>query len=172
MGTFGGGTISGSGYYDLGTSPKQQVGNAAYFAEVEVNTATGKVRLLRLVAAQDWGKVINPAVVKGQMEGALIQGIGYAVSEDVIIDRGTGIPTNGSWLDYKLPMAQDIPDIQTIAVESNDPLGSFGLKGGGETCLCGPAPAIANAVFNAAGVRIRDLPITANKVLAALNGRA
>jgi xanthine dehydrogenase molybdenum-binding subunit len=172
MGTFGGGSISGSGYMDLGISPKQQISNAAYFTEVEVDTATGKVHVLRMVVAQDWGKVMNPAVVTGQMEGGLIQGIGYALSEDVIIDRGTGIPTNGSWLDYKLPMAQDIPDIETITVESNDPLGPYGLKGGGETCLVGPAPAIANAVFNAVGVRIRDLPITASKVLSALNGRA
>jgi xanthine dehydrogenase molybdenum-binding subunit len=149
------------------------ISNAAYFAEVEVDTATGKVSLLRLVAAQDWGKAINPLIVETQMEGALIQGIGYAMSEDVILDPATGIPTNASWLEYKLPMAQDIPDITAIIVESNDAaVMPLGIKGGGETCLAGPAPAIANAVFNAVGVRIKDLPITANKVLAGLRQKA
>jgi CO/xanthine dehydrogenase Mo-binding subunit len=167
------GSVTASGYSSLGTSPVKGISNAAYFAEVEVDTATGKVSLLRLVAAQDWGKAINPLIVETQMEGALIQGIGYAMSEDVILDPATGIPTNASWLEYKLPMAQDIPDITAIIVESNDAaVMPMGIKGGGETCLAGPAPAIANAVFNAVGVRIKDLPITANKVLAGLRQKA
>jgi xanthine dehydrogenase molybdenum-binding subunit len=166
------GSVTASGYSNLGTSPVKGIANAAYFAEVEVDTVTGKVSVLRLVAAQDWGKAINPLIVETQMEGALIQGIGYAMSEDVILDRATGIPTNASWLEYKLPMAQDIPAITPIIVESNDTVMPLGIKGGGETCLAGPAPAIANAVFNAVGVRIKDLPITANKVLAGLRQKA
>jgi xanthine dehydrogenase molybdenum-binding subunit len=166
------GSVTASGYSSLGSSPVKGISNAAYFTEVEVDTATGKVTILRIVCAQDWGKVINPLIVETQMEGALIQGIGYAMSEDIILDPATGIPTNASWLEYKLPMAQDIPEITSIMVESNDTVMPLGVKGGGETALAGPAPAIANAIFNAVGVRIKDLPITANKVLAGLNKRA
>lgn len=136
-------------------------------AEVEVDTETGEIKILRMVAVHDVGRVLNPQTLKGQMYGALAQGIGYALFEEVISEKGRIM--NSSFRDYKIPTTgeMDFP-IDLEFVETDDPAGPFGAKGVGESGLVPTAPAIANAVYNAVGIRVRDLPITPEKVLAAL----
>jgi len=132
-----------------------------------VDTETGEVKILRMVAVHDVGRVLNPQTLKGQMYGALAQGIGYALFEEVISEKGRIM--NSSFRDYKIPTTgeMDFP-IDLEFVETDDSAGPFGAKGVGESGLVPTAPAIANAVYNAVGIRVRDLPITPEKVLAAL----
>ncbi|MFW5738783.1 MAG: xanthine dehydrogenase family protein molybdopterin-binding subunit, partial [Myxococcota bacterium] len=144
----------------------------AYFAEVEVDTETGVVKVLRFVTAIDCGKAINPMAVEGQIEGAIQQGIGYCLTEDYRIDPQTGAVLSDNYDRYKMPGVLDMPDIEVIIVDQPDPQGPFGAKGVGEAGMVGVAPAIGNAVYDAIGVRIRDLPITPEKVLAALTHRS
>lgn len=143
-------------------------GFGCQFAEVEVNTETGEVRVLRIVAAHDVGRAINPTIVEGQIEGSIVQGLGYALSEDLVIDAETGSALNPTLLEYKLPMAADVPPLQVIVVESPDPNGPYGAKGAGEPALVPVAPAIANAVRDATGARLGCLPMTAERVWQAL----
>jgi xanthine dehydrogenase molybdenum-binding subunit len=144
-------------------------GFAAHFAEVEVDTDTGEVRVVRLVAAADVGRAINPTVVEGQIEGAAIQGIGYALSEELIRDSVVpGTTLNANLLGYELPTLRDVPMVEPIIVESIEPLHPYGAKGCGEIGLVGVAPSIANAIYAATGVRFRQLPITPARVLDAL----
>ncbi len=136
-------------------------------AEVEVDTGTGEIKILRLVAVHDVGKVLNPQALKGQMYGALAQGVGYALYEK--IETREGKILNPDFRDYKIPTAHEMAfPIDLEFVETNDSFGPYGAKGVGEPGLVPTAPAIANAVYNAIGVRIRDLPITPEKILAAL----
>jgi CO/xanthine dehydrogenase Mo-binding subunit len=147
-------------------------GFAAHFAEVEVDTDTGEVRVLRLVAAADVGKAINPLIVEGQLEGAAIQGIGYALSEELVYDsvlRGTLL--NDNLLGYEVPTIRDVPIVEPLLIESFEPMHPLGAKGCGETGLVGVAPAIANAIANAIGIRFEEIPITPRKVLDALERR-
>lgn len=139
-------------------------------AEVEVDEETGEVRILRLVAAHDVGRVLNPQTLKGQIYGGLAQGIGYALTEQVLTKDGRIL--NPGFRDYKIPTAweMDFP-IELVFVETADGFGPFGAKGIGEPGLVPTAPAIANAIHDAVGVRIRDLPITPEKVLAALRAK-
>jgi xanthine dehydrogenase molybdenum-binding subunit len=144
-------------------------GFGAHFAEVEVDTDTGEVRVVRLVAAADVGRAINPLIVAGQLEGAAVMGIGYALTEELIYDpvvRGTML--NPNLLGYELPTIRDVPIVEPIIVESYEPLHPFGAKGCGEMGLIGVPPAIANAVAQATGLRFATLPITPPKVLEAL----
>jgi xanthine dehydrogenase molybdenum-binding subunit len=144
-------------------------GFAAHFAEVEVDTDTGDVKVVRLVAAADVGRAINPLIVEGQLEGAAIQGIGYALSEELVYDpviRGTLL--NPNLLMYELPTIRDVPLVETVIVESDETMHPYGAKGCGETGLVGVAPSIANAIYNATGIRFADLPITPAKILPAL----
>jgi xanthine dehydrogenase molybdenum-binding subunit len=136
-------------------------------AEVEVDEDTGEVRILKMVAAHDVGRVLNPQTLKGQIYGALSQGIGYALTEEVKTEGGRVV--NASFRDYKIPTAceMDFP-IELVLVETDDGEGPFGAKGVGEPGLVPTAPAIANAIQDAIGVRIRDLPITPEKIVAAL----
>jgi CO/xanthine dehydrogenase Mo-binding subunit len=143
---------------------------AAHFAEVEVDTRTGKVKVIKLVAAHDVGRAINLMAVENQIEGGAIQGMGFGLMEDQILDKNSGICLNPNLLDYKLFTIKDVPEIQPILVESNDPYGPFGAKGVGEPPYSVPAPAIANAVYNAIGVRLNRLPITSRLVLDGLKG--
>lgn len=141
-----------------------------HVVEVEVDAETGEVRVVRAVAAHDVGRAINPAVVEGQIEGGFAQGFGYALMEDLVTDGGQTI--NASFIDYKIPSVLDLPDdLLPIIVEEADPNGPFGAKGVGEPGLVPTAPAIANAINNAIGVRIRDLPMTPEKVLAAIEAK-
>lgn len=141
----------------------------AHFAEVEVDIETGQVRVLQVVAVHEIGKAINPNAVAGQIEGGVQQGIGHSLTEDFIIDKKTGRPLNPSFVDYKMPLALDMPKIKTIILEEfPDPGGPFGAKGIGEDPIIPIGPAIGNAVYDATGVRMRELPITPEKFLKAL----
>lgn len=139
------------------------------FVEVEVDTETGEVSILRVVFAHDIGKVINPSAAEGQVEGGFQQGMGYALMENIQFDQETGACLTSDFLDYKMPTAVEMNfPIESIFIESDEPTGPFGAKSLSEPCTTVPAPAIANAIYNAVGVRIRELPITPEKILAAL----
>ncbi|MFC1938345.1 xanthine dehydrogenase family protein molybdopterin-binding subunit, partial [Chloroflexota bacterium] len=144
---------------------------AAQFAEVEVDIETGLVEIGRIVAIHDIGKAINPMVVEGQIEGAIQQGVGFALTEDPILDGKTGRMMNPNFANYMVLTSLDMPKIQTGLVESIDPTGPFGAKGVGEIALEGIAPAIANAIYNATGVRLKELPMTQEKLFKALRGK-
>jgi putative selenate reductase molybdopterin-binding subunit len=142
---------------------------AAHAAKIEVNIRTGRVRVLDYAAVQDVGRVINPLTAEGQVEGGVIQGIGYALTEDMGFQNG--VVRNADFYNCRLPASLDIPKIKPILVESNDPLGPFGAKGLGEPGLVPVAAALANAVYDAVGVRITDLPITPEKILQGLKSQ-
>jgi len=140
---------------------------AAVFVEVEVDVETGLVRVLRLVEAVDCGQVVNPQMAEGQIEGAAIQSVGYALYERMPFDEA-GRMQFRSFRDYTIASAVDVPEIVSILVPTHEPTGPFGAKAIAEIPINGPAPAIANAVFHATGVRIREIPLTPDRVLAAL----
>jgi putative selenate reductase molybdopterin-binding subunit len=140
---------------------------AAVFAEVEVDTETGLVRVLKLVEAVDCGQVVNPQMAEGQVEGAAMQSVGYALYERMPFDA-KGRMQFRSFRDYTIAAATDVPEIVTILVPTHEPTGPFGAKAIAEIPINGPAPAIANAVAQATGVRIREIPLTPERVLSAL----
>ena len=140
---------------------------AAVFAEVEVDTETGLVRVLRIVEAVDCGQVVNPQMAEGQVEGAALQSLGYALYERMPFDE-QGRMLFRSFRDYTIAAASDAPELTTILVPTHEPTGPFGAKAIAEIPINGPAPAIANAVAHATGVRIREIPLTPERVLAAL----
>ena len=144
----------------------------AHFVEVEVDTDTGRVRILRYVAAHDSGRIINPRAALNQAEGAVSQMLGFALSEELATDSATGVTLNPGYLEHKSPTIQDYPDIQIIFADIVDPVGPLGAKGLGEVPTVGPAPAIANAIYNATGVRLRRTPFTPDRVLAALQSHS
>ncbi|MCL5265359.1 MAG: molybdopterin-dependent oxidoreductase [Chloroflexi bacterium] len=141
----------------------------AHVVEVEVDTRTGKVDLINYVAAHDTGKTINPMAAEGQIEGGVAQGLGYALTEEIVIQNGRVL--NPTFLDYRLMTPLDLPPIRSIFVESDDPVGPYGAKSLGEPTLIPVAAAIANAIYNAVGVRVKSLPITAEKVRDALRNK-
>ncbi|MBW1872904.1 MAG: xanthine dehydrogenase family protein molybdopterin-binding subunit, partial [Deltaproteobacteria bacterium] len=135
--------------------------------EVEVDTETGQVKILKLIAAHDVGRVLNRQTLEGQTYGALAQGIGYALYEEIISEKGRIM--NPNFRDYKIPTISEMDfPIELHFIETDDKHGPFGAKGVGEPGLVPTAPAIANAIYDAIGVRIRDLPITPEKILAGL----
>jgi CO/xanthine dehydrogenase Mo-binding subunit len=138
----------------------------ADIVEVEVDTETGQIKVVSITAARDLGKAINPLCAEGQIEGGLAQGIGYALTE--LLEPTKGEIVKNQFTDYKIPTILDMPEIKPILVESNEPRGPFGAKGFGEIVLVGLGAAIANAIYDAVGVRIKELPITPEKVLIAL----
>ena len=140
---------------------------AAHLAHVRVDQETGEVTLLAHVIAQDVGRALNPALVEGQMRGGVAQGIGWALFEELVHDESGQLLTS-SFLDYAIPLADHVPDIDTLIVEVPAPDGPFGAKGIGEAPVIAAAPAIANAVAAAVGIRLRELPMTAPRVWAAL----
>ncbi|MHB1638397.1 MAG: molybdopterin-dependent oxidoreductase [Candidatus Dormibacteria bacterium] len=142
---------------------------AAQFAEVEVDTETGVVTVLRLVSAVDCGRAINPASAEGQVEGGATQALGYAVSEEMLYD-GAGRLLTTDLAEYRIFGAQDMPSLETYLVETHDPFGPYGAKAIAEIPLDGVAPAVANAVAAATGVRIRQIPLTPQRVWEALQG--
>jgi len=139
---------------------------AAQAVEVEVDTETGQVKLLQSFVSDDCGKALNPMAVHGQSNGAAAQAVGWALYEQLQLDQGRLV--NGNFADYTMPTSDSLPELRSGIVESNEPNGPFGAKGASETAILPGAAAIANAVFAAVGVRITDLPITPEKVLAAL----
>jgi len=172
--------VVGQGWYDPPTQlvdKESYKGNisAAYgfgaqMAEVEVDLETGLVRVLRLVCANDVGRAINPMAVEGQIEGGAHMGLGYALTEELQIEDGRVL--NADLLDYRLFTAADMPAIETVIIETDDPGGPYGAKGVGEMGGTPTAAAVANAVYAAAGVRLTRLPMTAERVLEALQAKA
>jgi CO/xanthine dehydrogenase Mo-binding subunit len=152
--------VDGSG------SPWQAYVYGCQVAEVEVDTVTGEVQVLGMWAAHDVGRAINPRGVEGQIEGAIVQGLGQALMEDYKIENGH--TTTHGFAKYILPTALDVPQINSIIVEDPDPLSPLGAKGIGEPALIPTAPAIVNAIYDAIGVRITSLPATPEKILAGL----
>jgi xanthine dehydrogenase molybdenum-binding subunit len=141
---------------------------AAHFAEVEVDPECGTVRVRRYVAVHDSGRIINPETARGQIVGGVVQGLGYALMEEIPVDSESGAPQALNLQDFKIPTLADIPIIEPVLIERPDPVGPFGAKALGEPPLVPVGAAIANAVYDATGVRIRDLPISAEKVLRGL----
>jgi CO/xanthine dehydrogenase Mo-binding subunit len=142
---------------------------AAQAVEVEVDTETGQVRVVDLVAADDVGRALNPLAVEGQIHGAVTQGLGFALFEGLAMEGGRLV--NGNLADYTLPTAEAGPRMRTILVETMDPNGPYGAKGASETPITPTAGAIANAIYHAVGARITSLPITPEKVLRALKAK-
>lgn len=175
----GGAPIVGTGFWVPETvlpDPVTKYGNispaypfACHIAEVEVDLETGQVHVLNYVAAHDVGRAINPQTTEGQIHGGVAQGIGWALMENMILEKGRVM--NPNFRDYVVPGPLDLPPIKPILVESIDPNGPFGAKGIGEPALNPVPAAIANAIYHAVGVRITDLPITPEKILAALEGK-
>lgn len=150
-------------------APYWPYGFGAQIAEVEVDTETGKVEILKVVAAQDVGRAINPKSVEGQIEGAVGQGAGWSLWEEVSLYEGK--ITNTSFSSYLIPTVLDMPEVESIIIETCEPTGPYGAKGVGEPAMLSTAPAVLNAIYNAIGVRINDLPATPEKVLEALQGK-
>jgi 4-hydroxybenzoyl-CoA reductase alpha subunit len=172
--------LIGKGFYD---PPSEKInrqtgvanisaayGFAAQSVEVRVDPLTGKVKVLRVIAAHDAGRAINPDLVEGQIEGAIAQGLGYALMEKVVCGND-GKVKNANYLDYKIPFSTDMPEIRTFIIETQDPEGPFGAKGIGEPGLIPTAPAIANAIFDAVRTRFYDLPITQEELLEELGSK-
>lgn len=172
----GGAPVLGKGTYipDSEVFDETRYGNVsptyafgAQSAEVEVDPETGEVKILRLVAAQDAGTVLYPVGAEGQIEGAVLQGMGYALMEEVKWD--SGLILNPNFSGYGTPTVMEVPlEVETVLVESIDPAGPYGAKGIAEPAMAPTAPAIANAIYDAAGIRIKSLPITREKILEAL----
>jgi xanthine dehydrogenase YagR molybdenum-binding subunit len=141
----------------------------AQFAEVEVDVETGRVRVLRIVAAHDSGRIINPRLAESQLEGGILQGIGFALFEERVLDEPLGLPLNPTMHDYKIPTLADLPIIEGFFVPGSDTVANHvGAKGLAEPPIIGIAPAIANAVADALGVEINELPLTPWRVVSAL----
>jgi len=151
------------------TARPDVTGFTAQVAEVEVDPETGAVRILRFTTAHDVGTIINPIGHQGQINGGVMTGIGYALMEEVTVENGQVQTTN--FADVKFPTIEDVPELNTVLLEPSGGVGPFNVKGIGENPLTPVAAAIANAVEDACGVRIKDLPITAEKIHAALQAR-
>ena len=141
----------------------------AQAAEIEVDTTTGAIKVTKYVAVHDVGKAINPISLEQQIEGGVVMGLGAALSEELLIDQATGLPLNDNILDYKALSIKDVPrTIDIVLVEQAKAYGVYGAHGIGEPPINPPAAVIANAVYNAIGVRVDKMPITREKILAAL----
>ena len=141
---------------------------AAHFAQVEVDTLTGSVSVVRYVAAHDSGRIINPKAAVNQVEGGVSQTLGLTLSEELVTDAASGVTLNGSFLEHKCPTIGQYPEIQTIFVETKDPIAPFGAKALGEPPSVPVAAAVINAVYDAVGVRFTEIPLTPDKVLEGL----
>lgn len=144
---------------------------STHAAEVLVDKATGQVKVTRYVQAQDVGVAINPMAVEGQLDGGAVQGIGRALIEDMLFDDKTGAVRNASFATYLMPLAIDLPEIENILVRVPAEDGPFGARAVAEPPGFGPPAAIANAIYDAVGVRINEMPLSAERVLAALQGK-
>ena len=139
---------------------------AAHFAEIEVDTWTGNVRVLKYVSTIDCGTAINPALCEGQTEGGTLNGISYALTEQYLFRNGR--MTNASFTDYHIMSMRDVPPIKAILVPSYEETGPFGAKSVSEICINGPAPVFGNAIYNATGARLNEFPFTPERVLQAI----
>jgi CO/xanthine dehydrogenase Mo-binding subunit len=159
-----GGTIVGRASVD---PPGVGGAFATHVVDVEVDPDTGKVIILRYTAVQDVGKAIHPSYVEGQMQGGTVQGIGWALNEEYIYND-KGVMTNASFLDYRMPTCLDLPMIDTVLVEVANPGHPYGVRGVGEVPIVPPPGAIANAIYHATGVRLRQLPMSPPRVVKAI----
>jgi CO/xanthine dehydrogenase Mo-binding subunit len=175
----GGGSILGRGIYDNPTEvqDKTTYGNfspcytfTVQVARVEVDPGTGQIKVISLVAADDVGKVINPAMAEGQAHGCISQGLGLTLMEEMVWDGGKLV--NGNFMDYRVPTAMDLPSPELMFVPTEEPLGPFGAKSASEISIVPVPAAIANAIYDAVGIRIRNLPITSEKVFRSLRAKA
>ena len=140
---------------------------ATQIAEVDVDDETGEVEVVRIVAAHDCGRAINPMMVEGQVQGGIAMGLGFALQEEMLFDtRGQQI--NPNLTNYIMPTSMDMPPIDVVIVETADPTGPFGAKGVGEPTSVPTAAAVLNAIHDAVGVRLTSLPATAERVLRAI----
>jgi CO/xanthine dehydrogenase Mo-binding subunit len=142
----------------------------AHAIEVSVDTETGEVRVLKSIAAHDVGQCINPAAVEGQIEGGAQNGQGYALSEEMLYQEGRLVTP--SFSEYLMPTSMDMPKVECIILESRSGIGPFGAKGIGEPAMTPVAPAIANAVADALGVRVYEMPITPERIVKAIRDAA
>jgi 4-hydroxybenzoyl-CoA reductase subunit alpha len=142
---------------------------AAQVVQVRVDEDTGSVRVEKIWVAQDCGKALNPLALEGQIQGAVVMGMGEGLQEET--EYHEGLPLRSNLLDYRLPSIGEIPPIEVTLIESNDPLGPFGAKEGSEGALHGCPPAIANAIADALGLRMDAMPLTPDRVLDALRAR-
>ncbi|MBW2094332.1 MAG: xanthine dehydrogenase family protein molybdopterin-binding subunit [Deltaproteobacteria bacterium] len=171
-----GAPIVGTGFYDPPTvlpDPKTKYGNispvypfACHIAEVEVDPDTGQVDVVNYFAAHDSGRVINPMAIEGQIQGGVLQGLGWVLMEDMVTEQGKII--NPDFLDYLIPTAEDAPEVKSILIEPVDPNGPYGAKGIGEPALNPVMAAVSNAIYNATGIRMKELPISAEKIFVEL----
>jgi xanthine dehydrogenase YagR molybdenum-binding subunit len=144
----------------------------AQFAEVEVDLETGEVEVKKMVAVHDSGRVINPLAISSQIEGGVLQGLGFGLMEKRVVDHATGVVMSDDLENYKIPTLSDAPEIITEMIDRPDlHVNNLGSKGVGEPPIIPSAPAIGNAIANAIGIRIKELPITKDKVLRALRGK-
>src|ERR671933_2086033 len=165
---FSGGPILGRSIYSQDPT-WERTAWAAHAAEIEVDTVTGSINILRYVAAHDVGRAINPMGAEQQIEGGIVMALGATLTEQLLTDAATGLPLHPNMLDYKPLSIKDAPrNIEVVLVEHPKEYGVFGAHGIGEPPMAPPAPTIANAVYNATGVWITDMPITREKVLAGL----
>jgi CO/xanthine dehydrogenase Mo-binding subunit len=144
----------------------------AHAVEVEVDTATGGIEIVRYVAVHDVGKALNRMALDQQVEGGIVMGIGGALHEELIVDEVTGILVNPNILDYKVPSLYEVPPFIVDLVEIPQDYGPFGAVAIGQASTPPVAPVLANALYNAVGVWVTDLPLSRNRVLDALGGRA
>jgi CO/xanthine dehydrogenase Mo-binding subunit len=142
----------------------------AHFVEVEVDTQLGRVKVLKYLAVHDCGRIINPLTASSQIVGGATMGIGMALHEDLRYDRRSGAPLTAGYYGARVATHMDAPKIDIIFIESDDGLGPFGAKSMGESSKISAPAAVANAVFNATGIRMKDLPITRDKIVAASAG--
>ena len=140
---------------------------ATHIVDVEVDTDTGKVQVLRYTATQDVGRAIHPSYVEGQIQGGVAQGIGWAMSEEYVYDKD-GHMLNASLLDYREPTALDVPMIEAVLIEVPNPNHPYGVKGVGEVPIVPPAGALANAIYHATGTRMAVLPMKPSNVMKAM----
>jgi CO/xanthine dehydrogenase Mo-binding subunit len=146
----------------------QGPGFTTHICDVEVDRETGYVKILRYTAIQDVGRAIHPSYVEGQMQGGVAQGIGWALNEEYVYDKD-GRLENPGFLDYRVPVASDMPMIDTIMIEVPNPRHPFGARGVGEVPIVPPMAAVANAIADATGIRLRDLPMSPPKLRAAFD---
>ncbi|SHK78615.1 CO or xanthine dehydrogenase, Mo-binding subunit [Roseovarius marisflavi] len=158
-----------AGHYEV-NAEGAGVSFGTHMVDVEVDPDTGAPKILRYTVFQDAGKAVHPAYVEGQFQGGAVQGIGWALNEEYIYGED-GILQNAGFLDYRIPVASDLPMIDTMILEIANPGHPYGVRGVGETPIVPPLAAIANAVSAAAGVRLTDLPMSPPRILAAIQGK-
>jgi xanthine dehydrogenase YagR molybdenum-binding subunit len=147
---------------------KVRAAYAAHFVEVEVDTELGHVRVLKYLAVHDSGRIMNPLTARSQIKGGALMGVGMALHEDLLYDRRNGQPLTAGFYGARILTHRDAPEVEVIFIESDDGYGPYGAKSIGESSKVPAVAAVANAVFNAIGRRMKDLPITRDKILGAL----